>query len=221
MRVWIAVVVLSGTAFAQPGMMDAGVKKVPFSADVVTEIKRTLQDGNQIDRTENGKIYRDSEGRVRHDNPHTTPNGTVIHDVTITDPVGHEFIMLRPDNTAIVRHEPTPQRPLPGAHTTVREPNGRLVKRENLGTQEIEGLTVLGTKITRTIPAGKVGNNEPILVVTERWKSPELHEIVLEETDDPQNGHHSMKFVNIDRTEPDPSLFQIPPDYKVVDEPRQ
>jgi hypothetical protein len=43
------------------------VKGAPYSAQSVTEITQTLNDGNQIDRKETGAVYRDSEGRTRRE----------------------------------------------------------------------------------------------------------------------------------------------------------
>jgi hypothetical protein len=41
--------------------------------------------------------------------------------------------------------------------------------------------------------------------------------VVLNETDDGQSGHNSMKLVDIVRSEPNAQLFQIPQDYTVKD----
>src|ERR1035438_10269795 len=49
------------------GILRAGVKNAPFSADVITESSHTLADGNRIRQTLNLKVYRDSEGRTRRE----------------------------------------------------------------------------------------------------------------------------------------------------------
>jgi hypothetical protein len=97
------------------------------------------------------------------------------------------------------------------------EPRER-VRPEDLGTMEMEGFTVKGTKYTRTIPAGMIGNEQPITSVSETWMSPVLHTVLLQKHDDPQSGQRVMKLLNIQTTEPDPSLFQVPPDYTVKDD---
>ena len=88
-------------------------------------------------------------------------------------------------------------------------------KREQLGTQLIEGVEAEGTRITHTIPAGSVGNERPIEVSTERWFSQELKMEVLVKTIDPRSGESIQRLTNINRSEPDPSLFEIPSDYTV------
>jgi hypothetical protein len=89
---------------------------------------------------------------------------------------------------------------------------------ENLGDQTINGIHANGTRITTTIPAGKMGNEQPIVVTSERWYSPELRATVMTKHDDPWGGELKTQFTNVNTSEPDASWFQVPPDYKVVDE---
>jgi hypothetical protein len=88
---------------------------------------------------------------------------------------------------------------------------------EDLGTQTMEGVMVTGTRTTRTIPAGQIGNEKPITIVTEVWTSPELHTVVMSKRSDPRMGEQTFQLTNIVRSEPDPSLFTVPSDFKVVD----
>jgi hypothetical protein len=88
---------------------------------------------------------------------------------------------------------------------------------ENLGTQTMEGVQVTGVRTTRTIAAGKIGNDRPINIVTEVWTSTELKTIVLSKRSDPRSGEQTFKLTNIQRGDPDPSLFAVPSDYKMTD----
>src|SRR5271165_3363655 len=45
---------------------------------------------------------------------------------------------------------------------------------EDLGSQTMEGVLVNGVRTTHTIPAGQIGNERPITIVTEVWTSPDL-----------------------------------------------
>ena len=74
-----------------------------------------------------------------------------------------------------------------------------------------------GVRTTRTIAAGKIGNDRPIAIVTEVWTSPELKTIVLSKRNDPRMGEQTFKLTNIQRGEPDPSLFTVPSDFKVTE----
>lgn len=89
---------------------------------------------------------------------------------------------------------------------------------DSLGDQTIEGVHATGTRITTTIPAGEMGNEQPILVTSERWYSPELKATVMTKHNDPWAGELKTQFSNVNTSEPDPSLFQVPADYKIVDE---
>jgi hypothetical protein len=79
----------------------------------------------------------------------------------------------------------------------------------------IEGIAVEGRKTTATIPAGKVGNEQPITITSEEWSSPDLQILVLTKHADPRMGESSYRLVNIIRAEPDRSLFMVPADYEV------
>jgi len=54
------------------------------------------------------------------------------------------------------------------------KPNNANEVKEQLGKQIIEGVEAEGTRTTLTIPAGEIGNERPIEIVSERWYSPEL-----------------------------------------------
>jgi hypothetical protein len=91
------------------------------------------------------------------------------------------------------------------------------VNTENLGAQVMEGVQVTGVRTTQTIPAGKIGNDRPISIVTEVWTSPDLKTIVLSKRNDPRMGEQTFKLTNIQRAEPDPSLFTVPSDFKITE----
>jgi hypothetical protein len=82
----------------------------------------------------------------------------------------------------------------------------------------MEGITVEGERITRTTPIGADGNDKPIDSIEEMWYSPELYITVLDKRSDPRNGEEITRLTNIIRGEPDPALFQVPPDYTIVDD---
>lgn len=92
-------------------------------------------------------------------------------------------------------------------------------KKESLGKQTIEGVEAEGTRMTLTIPAGQIGNERAIEIVTERWYSPELQTVVLSKSNDPFMGESVYRLTNISRNEPARSLFEIPADYKIKDVP--
>ena len=92
---------------------------------------------------------------------------------------------------------------------------------EPLGTRQIEGVIAEGTRMTTTIPAGQIGNLNPINLVTERWFSKDLQMAVLITRRDPRSGDTVYRLTNIVRTEPPPDLFTVPSDYRIVDLQKQ
>lgn len=89
------------------------------------------------------------------------------------------------------------------------------VQKESLGTQMIEGVAADGTRLTTTIPAGAIGNDQPIVVVNETWYSSQLHATVMSRTTDPRMGETVYKLTNVRLEEPPQSLFTVPADYTV------
>lgn len=94
------------------------------------------------------------------------------------------------------------------------------VNTEDLGTQTMESVQVSGVRTTRTISAGEIGNDRPINIVTEVWTSPDLKTIVYSKRSDPRMGEQTFQLTNIVRSEPDASLFTVPPDFKIMDGPQ-
>jgi len=89
---------------------------------------------------------------------------------------------------------------------------------EDLGVEEIEGIRAAGTRVTTTIPAGKMGNEQPMTITSERWYSPDLKATVMTKHTDPWAGELATQFKEVSRAAPDPSLFAVPGDYRIVDE---
>jgi hypothetical protein len=89
---------------------------------------------------------------------------------------------------------------------------------ENIGDQTIDGIHATGTRMITTIPSGKMGNEKPIVVTSERWYSSELKAIVMTKHSDPWAGDLKTQFTNVNASEPDAALFTVPGDYKIVDD---
>lgn len=90
------------------------------------------------------------------------------------------------------------------------------VTTESLGADTMQGLSVLGTRVTRTIPAGQIGNALPILIITDKWYSQDLQIDVITVHSDPRTGTTTTALVNLTRGEPNPALFTVPPGYTIT-----
>jgi hypothetical protein len=108
---------------------------------------------------------------------------------------------------------------VPRGATTARGPAGVLNLPEPLGTKQIDGLTVVGTKRAEIIPVGRIGNDRPIEITDERWESLELKVLVLSRHHDPRTGDVEYRLTNVMRAEPPRELFQPLSDYSIVDAP--
>ena len=232
----------SGPGGPNVGMIRAGVKNAPFSADVTIESSRTLADGNHIRQTINSKVYRDSEGRTRREQA-VNLNGlasdaNMQQMVFINDPVaGVSYSLNAKERTGmkfmrIGAGRGSLRAPLgaavrsPGFRSGENSAGGVMGRRyaanqnaksESLGRQTIEGVPADGTRTTVTIPAGQAGNDQPIVTVLESWYSPDLQTTVLSKRSDPRIGETVTRLTNIGRGEPAHSLFEAPADYKIDD----
>ncbi len=211
------------------GIMSAGpasrtpVTGAPYSAVESRQFVERLADGNQITQQEQTKVSRDKDGRVRTERTFTPQGSTTAQtSIAIFDPVGGNFYALNPANNTAMK------RPLPGQDFSPRGgPRGAAhaergtrdssvqVTKDNLGTQNINGLAATGTRTTETIPAGAIGNAQPIQIVREVWVSNDLKVPVMIKSSDPRFGTSVTQLTNVVQSDPDPSLFVVPSTYTV------
>jgi hypothetical protein len=96
----------------------------------------------------------------------------------------------------------------------VADENRNIVK-EDLGTRNIGGVDCTGTRQISTIPAGAIGNDKPISIVTETWFSEAIGAVVESISDDPRYGKTTYQLTNLQLSEPPRSLFEPPANFKV------
>jgi hypothetical protein len=216
-----------------------------FSADATTEFTQLLSDGNRIERRFSTSLARDSKGRTRSEqdvamlgplvvlqkgmNWSAAAGGAMSTEpprfTVINDPVEGVTYTLD-ERVREARRSPSKTSTLP--FIELHKLNDKLVAVgrgaavnapvvESLGTRQIEGVRAEGTRVTTTIPAGQIGNLNPIHVVNERWFSKELQIAVLITRRDPQAGDTVYRLTNIVRNEPPPDLFSVPSDYRILD----
>ena len=207
-----------GIGPGQPSLMQT-VTGAPYSGVEVRTTEQVLANGNLIRRQEQSTVYRDSQGRVRIESTRQRPDGQMETRVTIADPVAGVIHELD------VANKTSFDRPARFTQADAGTPGrGRgsaafqldaSVKREALTTQSVNGVYASGSRETRTIAAGSIGNSQAIDVVRETWISDELKVPVLTKISDPRSGSTVTQLTNINRSEPDAALFQVPSDYSV------
>ena len=216
------------------------IKAAPLSASFQSESKQVLANGSTITDKRTGTIARDSEGRTYLEiitlrGPSANPPSSTT--VNIADPVSHTHIVLMPDTHVARRYDMTPlpagdvlQRraatPEAGAaaaspaRPTVVRPSLPAIQKEGLGMESIEGISVQHYRQTQTIPAGQIGNDQDLFIISEFWYSSELHLNLKATRNDPRFGEETLTVSDLDRVEPPASQFEIPADYTVTDVPR-
>lgn len=209
----------------EAGLGDKTVTGAPFSASFTTESTETLADGNQIKHTSTGTIARDSQGRTRRDMTLPAFGQVAVagqaapHVTFVNDPVAGTRYILEADTKTARQMPAPPDRSEFTRQTRTGGKRAEAVDKEtvttSLGTQTIGGVAAEGTRYTRTIPAGQIGNAKPIVIVTERWYSADLQMVVMTKRSDPRSGDTVFQMIGIARTEPAATLFQVPADYSV------
>ena len=211
------------------GKQDIPVVGLPFSADETVRVHRFLANGMPVTQEVKGRVFRSAEGLERYeatfpstDAAQPEPN-TLIY---ILDHTKHTAIVL---NTRL--KTATRQDIPPNASTEVKimalsvgNPAERNIKEEKptvsrLGHETFEFLDIEGLLATSTIPAGKLGIDQPLPVTLEEWVAPKLKLVVRQIEKNPVGGERTAQLSNIRAEEPDPSLFQVPADYTSKEQP--
>ncbi len=197
------------------------VKGVPFSATVIRETVQRLADGNVINHKSVGTFARDGEGRTSREitldniGPWASAGKPPVL-VFINDPVARKIYVLDENRKTVSEITASKNANLRRSMRLRRWREFQSdVQTQSLGDKTMDGLQVQGTRIVRTIPAGQIGNEKPIVITTVRWYSPELQTTILLKRTDPRFGTNTFELKNINLSQPPGSLFTVPPGYTV------
>ena len=201
------------------GVFVTPVANVPLTAVVELTSTLTLGDGTTLSRKTFNDIARDSQGRINNERrsmvPETSNATPGILSMHIFDPTTKLNTFMDPE-THVARQSvfdrPAADR---GAMMPVSRPGFQV---QDLGTQSMENVVVHGTKTSRTISGAASGTGKPITVTDETWYSEELHLNMLVKHNDPRTGEQTVTITKVERSEPPAERFEIPADYKLLDE---
>jgi hypothetical protein len=193
----------------------------PFSARDSIDWTRHLEDRTLQTVHLDAKLARDAQGRVYRERrtfvPTDTGKESKLKDIILLDPVARTRttcnIAARHCNVTRY-HGPDAFRPPPDGSF---DAGARYLTRESLGTDVMDGLSVVGTRETTTINAGVVGNSQPLVTTKEFWYSADLGINLAVTRKDPREGTQVIHVIDLSRSEPDPTMFQVPAGYVVED----
>jgi hypothetical protein len=200
---------------------------MPYSGIWITKHVTTFPDG-EVKRDRNTrKVWRDSDGRTRKDVTWTRPTGVVATVCRIEDPVakvryiwrieqgrktivtGTHFTM---DKYAVTEIWADPSlRPVetpPGVSVIILGPARRMNPNPNeqkLGPTYMNGVYAEGVRTIEPIQSDPTRHR-----IEETWSAPDLNLFIKSYLDDGNGFIEDSELKNIDRSEPDPSVF-LPP----------
>lgn len=213
------------------------VTGAPFSATEVLTIQEKFADGNSVNTTTSTPKARDSQGRT-YVNETITPavaSGKAPYSrITIVDPVaGYRYELNSSTMTAVQSRLPNMHpgsassgsssnaavraAPAPVLGTVTRQ-NGAVVTTSSNGTATVNGVLASHTLVTEVIPAGAIGNAQPITTTRTTYVSTDLKLPVQIKTVDPRVGSSDMELTGISTGEPSASLFTVPAGYTIKKE---
>jgi hypothetical protein len=210
-----------GTEVRVHGVQILPATDKPFSGHDHIEWTRKLEDGNEITSELYAFLARDSQGRIYREHvsfvPANSGQRSRRREIDLLDPVTHTRTVC-----IVAKHRCT----ITGYHASAKfvpppvgsQANGtRYLAREPMGSDEMDGLSVVGTRETLTIKAGVLGNAEPLVTTKEYWYSPDLEINLLTTRKDPREGIQVIRVVDLSRAEPDPRIFALPAGFVIRD----
>ena len=193
----------------------------PFSADVVKESLQVQPGGSSVPVSARGKMFRDSEGRIRSEMELISGASAMPRRViTIVDPVARVSMMLDAQTkTATVTALPASsaaEAARPGNAVAAQKIPAKalaIVGAEELGSSILQGFSVTGSRRAR--PAAVQSGQKAQSVTLETWFSPELKIDLQAKMEEPDGSVVNTTVQNIVTAEPDRALFEPPADYVV------
>lgn len=193
------------------------VTGAPYSAMGTSETITTTADGGRIVRQNTVRVWRDSDGRTRSEFELTSIGGPTPVEINsrltvIDDPAARERYVLRPDGQVVVVPIAPCRAPTePDVTVGPPRPAGlplKVSRPVKLGERQVDGEIVTGSRVEATIPAGAMGNERPVKMSAEQWYGKDLQVVVEATYKDPRTGETKYRLREIQRSEPDASLFR-------------
>jgi len=203
-------------------------RSMPYSGTWVTKHITRFPDGQIVRDRSTRKVWRDSEGRTREDTTWTRKSGAVATVCHVEDPIsqvryiwrtepGRKTIVTEThftfDDYAVTEIWPNPpSHPIespPGVTIIILSPAAKRLNpnpdEQKLGPIYMNGVYAEGVRTVEPFPSEPTDHR-----VTETWSAPDLNLFIKSYLDDGYGFTEDSELKNIDRSEPEPSVF-LPP----------
>ena len=200
----------------------------PFTLTLETEWVKQLSDGGTTTLVNKRRIARDAVGRVYQERWALVPKNdhrvqSIMSMIQIFDPLAHtryDCFLLEETNKCellpYTRSTSDIYKPMSPATGQLPGDQGSAIH-EDLGKRFIAGVETEGTHDTLIYNPGVYGNDRKMTVENEFWWSPQVGLNLLSIKTDPRIGKQTFTVTELAQGDPEPSLFQLPTGFMVVD----
>ncbi len=213
-----------GTSTRVPGIEVLPLPSLPFSGRDRIAWTRPLDGGGSTTTYLESNVARDSQGRLYREEHRfgvagASPESTLLAS-SVYDPASgtRTRCVYSTHQCSVSRYHP--QRAYALRPVGASDGGRRFLTRESLGTKDIGGMAVAGTRETTTLEPGAAGNDQPLTTSREIWYSADLKTNLEVTRKDPREGTQVILLTILSRGEPDPAVFAVPAGFTVRDERR-
>ncbi|PYX19038.1 MAG: hypothetical protein DMG82_26710 [Acidobacteria bacterium] len=145
------------------------VPHAPFTSTLTAEWTKILEDGSTLTVQNHRLVMRDGAGRIYQERRRLTPRDSQhepdLQRIEISDPSARTKYSCRPDTHVCALADYV------GPGAAVTQPVGTeqdsygALTREDLGKASVNGVEAVGTRETRTLNPGAIGNERTIAIV--------------------------------------------------------
>ena len=197
------------------------ISHAPFTSNVTAEWTKVLEDGSTLTVQNHRLVVRDGRGRIYQERRRLVPKDSQaepdLQRIEISDPSTHTKYFCQPATHICNLNDYSGPESASAQPVGVEEDKFGTLTREDLGKTSVNGVDAIGTRETRTLNPGAIGNDRVISIVKEIWYSPQLGINVSVKRVDPRHGTQIINLTDVALGEPDAKLFAVPSGYAVVD----
>ena len=223
----VAAVLGSSVADGQAGggIFVTPIPNAPFSGTVRVERTDVRPNGTTIQFWSQRLIARDNAGRIYNEyRPlvpmavSTIPPATSIHLYDPQNRMSEYLYPLRKTYQMSILNRPPSTDTLDdfASPTSAAAQPSDFTRKEDLGNRTIAGVSTHGVRMTQVLPAAQSGTGQDVVVTNEYWYAEALRLNLLTTHGDSRTGSVTITVTDINRAEPNATLFGVPTDYTMT-----